>query len=74
MQDHGHVNLRNSEHARDLLIASVLEESEGEDLQTVELSLDDLEKLLGTQSVQDAKTIEAIQWLLNRHRKATNAV
>src|SRR5215475_7340239 len=41
-------------------------ESEGEDIETVELSLDDLERLLRRHSVQDAKTIVAIQWLLRR--------
>jgi ADP-ribose pyrophosphatase len=41
-------------------------ESEGEDIETVELSLDDLERLLRTHSIQDAKTIVAIQWLLRR--------
>ncbi len=41
-------------------------EPEGEDIQTVEISLNDLEGLLTTRSVQDAKTIVAIQWLLRR--------
>lgn len=41
-------------------------ESEGEDIETVELSLDELDHLLETHSVQDAKTIVAIQWLLRR--------
>lgn len=43
--------------------------SEGEDIQTVELSLDELENLLASQSVQDAKTIVAMQWLLSRRSR-----
>ena len=46
-------------------------ESEGEDIETVELSLDELERLLESNSVQDAKTIVAIQWLL-RHLERSN--
>jgi nudix-type nucleoside diphosphatase (YffH/AdpP family) len=41
-------------------------ESEGEDIETVEFSIDELDHLLETHSVQDAKTIVAIQWLLRR--------
>lgn len=48
-------------------------ESEGEDIKTVEVSLDDLENLLRTHSVQDAKTIVAIQWLLMRVQKGNRS-
>lgn len=43
-------------------------QSEGEDIETVELSLEDLDRLVMTRSVQDAKTIVGIQWLLKRQQ------
>lgn len=41
-------------------------QSEGEDIETLELSLEDLERLMAAGAVQDAKTIVGIQWLLRR--------
>lgn len=46
-------------------------ESEGEDIEVVELSPHDLAQLLASNSVQDAKTMVAIQWLL-RHLEHGN--
>lgn len=47
-------------------------ESEGEDIEVVELSPNELAHLLESNSVQDAKTIVAIQWLLRRLERANN--
>lgn len=40
--------------------------SEGEDVETLSFSLDELERLLAEGAVQDAKTLVGIQWLLHR--------
>jgi len=40
--------------------------SEGEDIETVEFSVDELDALLSMGSIQDAKTIVGIQWLQKR--------
>jgi nudix-type nucleoside diphosphatase (YffH/AdpP family) len=44
--------------------------SEDEDIRTVELSLADVERLLATGGLQDAKTLVGVQWLQNRLQRA----
>jgi nudix-type nucleoside diphosphatase (YffH/AdpP family) len=43
-------------------------EVEGEDIELVERSLDELADMLRTNTIQDAKTIVGLQWLLNKTR------
>ena len=40
--------------------------AEGEDIRTVELTLEELDRLLATGSIQDAKTLVGLQWLQQR--------
>ena len=40
--------------------------AEGEDIRTVELTLEELDRLLATGSIQDAKTLVGVQWLKRR--------
>jgi nudix-type nucleoside diphosphatase (YffH/AdpP family) len=40
--------------------------AEGEDIRTVELTLEELGRLLATGSIQDAKTLVGLQWLQRR--------
>jgi ADP-ribose pyrophosphatase len=45
-------------------------QSEGEDIETIELSFEDLDRLMATGAVQDAKTIVGIQWLQRRQQNS----
>lgn len=48
-------------------------ESEGEDIATVALTLDELAGLLRSGGLHDAKTIIGVQWLLNRQNRPATA-